>query len=331
MKSAAAGSPLLSVENLTVRYPKRDEAAVDDVSFKLVRGETLGLVGESGSGKSSVARAILQLPRPTSGSVVFDGIDLTAIPRRELRALRPRMQMMFQDSLSALNPRRSVKDIVLEGPRTWRRGTKEQRQLEAGELLSSVGIDPGVYGDRRPAQLSGGQRQRVGLARALALAPDLLVCDEPVSALDVSIQAQILELLARVQGEQDLTMLFISHDLAVVRYISDQIGVMYRGRLCEFGATDSVLGSPRHHYTAELLASVPEVDRPPRPSSSAAVSPPADKAGTANGGEPDGCPFAHRCPAATGLCRTVRPSLARISEDDHVACHHPRTNASPTG
>jgi oligopeptide transport system ATP-binding protein len=260
---------LLQVRNLVKQFPlKRGlviERTVDhvnavvDVSFDVERGETLGLVGESGSGKSTTGYCVLQVLKPTSGSVVFDGVELTQLSGEKLRRMRRRMQLVFQDPHSSLNPRMTVGDTVEEPLQIHKVGTRRERRARVRELLDVVGFDPS-FTNRYPHEFSGGQRQRIGIARALALAPDLLVLDEPVSALDVSIQAQILNLLKDLQQEFGLTYLFIAHDLAVVRAMSDHIAVMNEGRIVEFGEAEEVYASPKDEYTRELLQAVPIPD-----------------------------------------------------------------------
>jgi oligopeptide transport system ATP-binding protein len=269
MNAGAAREPLLSVRNLVKRFPiKRGllfertvgyVEAVDDVSFDIPRGETLGLVGESGSGKSTTGYCVLQVLRPTSGSVIFDGTDLTEVSGEDLRRFRRRMQLVFQDPHASLDPRMTVGDIVGEPLAVHRVGTRKERRARVRELLDTVGFDPS-FTNRYPHEFSGGQRQRIGIARALALSPDLVVCDEPVSALDVSIQAQILNLLKDLQAQFGLTYLFIAHDLAVVRSMSDRIAVMHDGRIVEQGPADEVYERPREEYTQELLRAIPLPD-----------------------------------------------------------------------
>ena len=254
--------PLLDVEDLHVTFQKGNQSvqAVAGVSFAIQEGETLGLVGESGCGKSTTGRAIVQVEKATSGQIRFGETELTALSRGDLRTLRTQVQMIFQDPISSLNPRRRVRDIVAEPLNIWSIGTKEERQSKVNAMLDQVGIDPYVNGGRRPREFSGGQCQRISIARALVLRPKLLVCDEIVSALDVSVQAQILNLLEDLKNEFGLTLLFIAHDLAVVKNVSDRVAVMYLGRLCEIAPSDILYQAPAHHYTAALLASAVEPD-----------------------------------------------------------------------
>ena len=263
------GEPLLVVENLKKYFPIKEGflidrtvdyvRAVDDVSFEIRQGETMGLVGESGSGKSTTGYCVLELLKPTSGSVRFDGEELTTMPRNELRRMRREMQIVFQDPYSSLNPRMTIGDIVGEPLLVHKIGDRKRRRRTVEELLEVVGFNPDFV-NRYPHEFSGGQRQRIGVARALALNPRLIVCDEPVSALDVSIQAQILNLLKDLQQAFGLTYLFIAHDLAVVREMSDQIAVMNRGKIVEAGTADQVYTNPRDDYTKALLAAVPVPD-----------------------------------------------------------------------
>ncbi|MGH3026001.1 MAG: ATP-binding cassette domain-containing protein, partial [Gaiellaceae bacterium] len=260
----AARDPLLKVRDLSVEFPVghgRTLKAVTDVSIDVFAGETLGLVGESGCGKSTVGRAIMQLPPPTRGSVAFDGTELTGLGAAEMRQVRPRLQMIFQDPISSLNPRRRVRDIIGEPLATWHRGTAESRRAKVRELMEQVGLDYEIAGERWRHEFSGGQCQRISIARALALEPAMLICDEPVSALDVSVLAQILNLLEEMKRSYNLTVVFVAHDLAVVKRVSDRVAVMYLGRLCEVAASDVLYENPQHPYTAALLAAIPT----PRP------------------------------------------------------------------
>jgi peptide/nickel transport system ATP-binding protein len=321
---------ILRVENLVVtfRLGRHDRVqAVSDVSFDVARGETLGLVGESGCGKSTTAKAIMYAPRPTSGRVTFEGHDMSALDRESLRKLRPEMQMIYQDPISSLNPRRRVNDIVGEGLSIWGRRTGAADKV--ADTLRSVGIDPEAAGDRRPHEFSGGQCQRICIARSLILEPSVLICDEPVSALDVSVQAQILNLLEDLKAEHGLTMVFIAHDLAVVRNISDRVAVMYLGKLCEVGPADSLYARPAHPYTAALIEAVPEPDPDiPVPLTALAgdLPSPIDP--------PSGCRFRTRCPRAQARCADEEPTLRRVTADgvDHVvACHFPLVDAETVG
>jgi peptide/nickel transport system ATP-binding protein len=317
-----ADESLLRVENLVMEFKSGKGQvvhAVTDVSLDVLEGETLGLVGESGCGKSTTGKAIMQLPPPTSGNVIFDGRDLTEAEGKELRALRTHLQMIFQDPISSLNPRRRVEDIVSEGLTIWKTGTKAERSKRVDEMLLTVGLDPEVSRGRRPHQFSGGQCQRISIARAVITEPRLIVCDEPVSALDVSVQAQILNLLEDMKARYGLTLMFIAHDLAVVKNISDRVAVMYLGRLCEVGDPDILYANPAHPYTAALLSAIPVPD----PS----VTPDAR---TTLAGEipsplspPSGCRFRTRCPKADQQCTDHVPIMEKVADDHFVACHHP--------
>jgi peptide/nickel transport system ATP-binding protein len=311
---------LVRVEHLTVEYPIDHHSrvhAVSDVSFDVATGETLGLVGETGCGKSTTGRAVLQLPPPTSGSVVYDGHELVGMPKGQLRELRPSMQIVLQDPISSLNPRRKVHDIVAAPLRVWKH---KPAQIEArvAEVLDAVGVDVSRVGDRRPRSFSGGQAQRICIARALVSQPRLLICDEPVSALDVSVQAQILNLLQDLKDQFRLTMLFISHDLAVVSHVSDRVAVMYLGKLCEIGDASTIYTTPAHPYTDALLASVPEPD-PTREMAAPALSPVMPSPVS----PPSGCRFRTRCTRATELCTTEEPLMQAVGDGRFVACHHP--------
>jgi len=295
----------------------RPVRAVEGVSFTVGRSETVALVGESGCGKSSVGRTILRLQEPTSGRTVFDGTDVFALDRTALRRLRRRMQIIFQDPYGSLNPRMTVGAAVAEGIEIHglAKGAEVARRVAA--LLEEVGLDPG-YARRYPHEFSGGQRQRIGIARALAVEPSFIVCDEPVSALDVSVQAQVLNLLADLQRERGLSYLFIAHDLAVVRQIARRVEVMYLGRIVESGPTEPLLASPRHPYTVALLSAVPEPDptrRRPRIVLGGDLPSPSDP--------PSGCPFHTRCfhPARNERCRTERPLLRPVGAT-LAACHY---------
>jgi oligopeptide/dipeptide ABC transporter ATP-binding protein len=323
---------LLEVRELVKHYAsgglfggaERPVRAVDGVSFEVARGETLALVGESGCGKSSVGRTILRLQEPTAGRFVFDGTDVFALDRAALRRLRRRMQIIFQDPYSSLNPRMTVGTAVAEGIEIHglARGPEVGRRV-AG-LLEEVGLDPG-YARRYPHEFSGGQRQRIGIARALAVEPSFIVCDEPVSALDVSVQAQVLNLLADLQRDRGLSYLFIAHDLAVVRQIAQRVAVMYLGRIVESGPTEALLASPRHPYTVALLSAVPEPD-PTRRRSRIVLG--GDLPSPSN--PPPGCPFHTRCfhPARNERCRTEVPALRPVGATV-AACHYAETTPAP--
>ncbi len=320
---------VLSVKNLIMEFNVgRNEIvhAVSDVSFDVKKGETLGIVGESGCGKSTTARSVVQLPKPTSGNVMVtsegDSIELTGLKGDALRKVRPKLQMIFQDPISSLNPRRIVREVVKEGLTIWPNGMSAQ-QIEdrVDEVLESVGIDPEIAANRRAHEFSGGQCQRISIARAVALDPEILICDEPVSALDVSVQAQILNLLEEMKEKYGLTLLFISHDLSVVRNVSDRVVVMYLGKICEIGSSDTIYSLPAHPYTRVLLASAPE------PAST------VDESESAIGDDipspinpPTGCRFRTRCPSAQTLCEEKEPEMQQVGDDHFVACHFPVVN-----
>ncbi len=313
---------LLRVEDLVVEFPVGHTGlkvnAVSGISFDVLRGETLGVVGESGCGKSTTGRAIMQLPRPTSGSVTFEGRQLTEMGRDEMRRARTRMQMIFQDPVSSLNPRRKVRDIVMEPLSIWKRGTSREQASKVDALLEEVGIDPQRAAESQPHQFSGGQCQRISIARSLVLDPTLIICDEPVSALDVSVQAQVLNLLEDLKAKHGLTLIFIAHDLAVVKNISDRVAVMYLGKICEVAPSDDLYRAPAHHYTQVLLDSIPVPD-PDVAATKTAIEgePPSPVL------PPPGCRFHPRCPAASDRCRTEEPQLRAIGIGHYVACHHP--------
>ncbi len=316
---------VLRVEDLVVDFPLGRTglvvSAVAGISLDVRRGETLGIVGESGCGKTTTGRAIMQLPGPTSGSVRLEGTELTTLATKPLRAARTRMQMIFQDPISSLNPRRSARNIVLEPLDIHKRGTSDERAAIVDRTLEEVGIDPERAAESRPHQFSGGQCQRISIARSLVLDPTLVICDEPVSALDVSVQAQVLNLLEELKTGRQLTLVFISHDLAVVKNISDRVAVMYLGKMCEVGPSETVYRDPAHPYTSLLLQSIPEIERAAGPRT------PAPLAGEPASPvlPPSGCRFHPRCPAATEDCATIEPELRAIGDDHFVACHHPRS------
>lgn len=317
-----ASKSVLRVEDLVVEFAlskKTIVKAVSGISLDLIEGETLSVVGESGCGKSTLGKAILQLIPTTSGSVEFGGSDLTKLDKDAVRNLRPKMQMIFQDPISSLDPRFTVKQLVAEPLEIWSRGSSEERAIKVDELLNSVGIDPTIAGDRKAYEFSGGQCQRISIARSLALEPTLLICDEPVSALDVSIQAQILNLLQDMKERYGLTMMFISHDLSVVKAISTRILVMYLGKVCEIATPDSLYDSPKHHYTHALVGSVPIPDPTKKINQVLLEGEPPSTVDP-----PSGCRFRTRCPAATELCATEEPQLRELGGGNFVACHHPR-------
>jgi peptide/nickel transport system ATP-binding protein len=323
---APAKELLLQLEHLRVWFPVRTGAfggskefvrAVDDVSLNLAQGETLGLVGESGCGKTTLARTIVRLNDPTGGTLRFRGKDVTGSKNRALRPFRRDVQMVFQDPQASLNPRKRVGQIVGAGLRL-RGASSEGAGTEVSKLLTQVGLDAD-HAQRYPHEFSGGQRQRIGIARALAANPQLIILDEPVSALDVSIQAQIVNLLDDLQDDLGLSYIFVAHDLSVVRHVSDRIAVMYLGKIVELSAADSLYAAPKHPYTASLLAAIPIPD-PDRV---------RDKSTIAQGelpsptNPPPGCRFNTRCPFATDICREVEPPLAQYPDGHLAACHHP--------
>ncbi|CAB4773027.1 MAG: ATP-binding cassette domain-containing protein [Actinobacteria bacterium] len=323
--SEANKKVVLSVKNLEVTFRKGRQrvSAVAGISFDLYEGETLGLVGESGCGKSTTGRALMQIVPSTGGQIFVDGDELTSLKKEEARNLRRKMQMIFQDPISSLNPRRRVKDIVAEPLDCWKTAKGAERDAIVSDLLNQVGIDPAVYGNRYARQFSGGQCQRISIARSLAMRPRLLICDEVVSALDVSIQAQILNLLEDLKKEYGLTMLFIAHDLAVVKNISDRVAVMYLGKLCEIGPSDTLYATPAHPYTSFLLGAALEAD------------PEIQQNHATLGGEPpsplnppSGCRFRTRCPFATEKCAAEEPQLRDIGSGHQVACHYPLVGAN---
>ena len=311
---------VLTADQLVVEFRsgRQTVQAVSGVSFSVRNGETLGLVGESGCGKSTTGRALVQVQPPTSGTVHYKGQDLTKLSGRDLRRVRTKIQMIFQDPISSLNPRRRVRDIVAEPLSIWRRGTRTERAAKVREMLEAVGIDPDTAGDRRPQEFSGGQCQRISIARALMAEPDLLICDEPVSALDVSVQAQILNLLADLKERFGLTMVFIAHDLAVVKNVSDRVAVMYLGKLVEIAESDELYRAAAHPYTEALLASIPEPDPDQRGGQKALTG---ELPSPLN--PPSGCRFRTRCPYAQELCAEQEPPLRDIRPGHQVACHFP--------
>jgi peptide/nickel transport system ATP-binding protein len=316
---------LLQVRDLVVEFPAHGGNkvhAVSGISFDVAKGETLGLVGESGCGKSTTGLAIMQLVKPNSGSVVLEKRDLATLKGESLRTARTEFQMIFQDPLASLNPRRRIREVVAEPLDIWPDHHDAPREELVAEMLEAVGLDAELMGSKKPKAFSGGQAQRIAIARALMLEPSLLVCDEPVASLDVSVQGQILNLLASMKARYGLTMLFIAHDLAVIKNVSDRLAVMYLGKLCEIGDADEVYERPAHHYTRALLDSVPRLG--------------ADHQAPPLGGEvpspvhpPSGCRFRTRCPAATEICAVEEPLMRPVGDDHFVACHHPLVEPVP--
>jgi oligopeptide/dipeptide ABC transporter ATP-binding protein len=335
-EARAGVGPLVEVEHLTKHFPVRQGVfarakgsvhAVEDVTLTVNRGESLGIVGESGCGKSTTARLMVRLIEPTAGSVRFDGEDITHWGPRRMRPLRREMQIIFQDPYSSLNPRKSVGQIIAE-PFVIHR-TEKDRKRRVQELLDRVGLSPEHY-NRYPHEFSGGQRQRIGVARALALQPKLIVCDEPVSALDVSVQAQILNLLKSLQAEFNLTYVFISHDLSVIRQVCDRIAVMYLGRVVEIGSSELLYEHPRHPYTAALLSAVPRHDVNGRGSSKQRIVLGGDVPSPVD--PPAACVFHPRCPRfQAGHCDVETPGLQRFEGDHEAACHYPVERWPMTG
>jgi oligopeptide/dipeptide ABC transporter ATP-binding protein len=328
----SATEPLLSVRDLVQEFVVRGAGgtkggvvqAVSGVSFDIMPGETLGIVGETGSGKSTLARAVLQAPRPKAGSVVFRGADLTRLRGGRLLQARRHMQFVWQDPFGSLDPKWKVRAIVEEPLVAYRDGDRAARRNRVDELLNLVGLDPERYAGRHPRELSGGQAQRVAIARAVALNPSLLICDEAVSSLDVLIQAQVLNLFERLRRELGLSYLFIAHDLALVKQVSDRVGVMYLGMFCEVGPGELVYKQPLHPYTRALLDSIPSTE------------PGAGRATATIKGEPpspidppSGCRFRTRCPRATEECALEVPPPRELAPGHVVACHHPLTEPVP--
>ncbi len=306
---------LVEAKNLSKKYNRF--TAINNLSLAIRRGETLGLVGESGCGKSTIGRTLLRLLEPTEGSVFFDGEDLNQLSATALKQTRKRMQMIFQDPYASLNPRMSVQQIIGEPIDIHRLAKGEKRKERIEELLNLVGLNRS-HMSRFPHEFSGGQRQRIGIARALAVKPEFIVCDEPLSALDVSIQAQIINLLKHLQQQMDLTYLFISHDLSVVKYISDRVAVMYLGELMELAPSNALYSNPRHPYTQALLSSIPIPD-PQIEKRRNRIVLQGDVPSSLE--LPSGCPFASRCPLATDQCRKERPVWKELEPDHFAACH----------
>jgi oligopeptide transport system ATP-binding protein len=325
--AAVADRPLLEVQGLRMHFPVTEGVlahrqigevkAVDGVDFAIRRGETLGLVGESGCGKTTTGRCILRLERPTAGAIIYDGVDIARLAAKDLQAWRRRIQVIFQDPYSSLNPRMKVGQIIAEPMKVHGiEPDAERRRARVRELLAVCGLNP-RFADRYPHEMSGGQRQRVGIARALALEPEFIVCDEAVSALDVSIQAQVVNLLEDLREKFNLTYLFIAHDLSVVRHLCQRVAVMYLGRIVEMAETDELFERPLHPYTQALLAAVPvpdpsiEASRVFRPAKGEVPSPM---------NPPSGCVFHPRCPVAVERCKAARPDLRELRPGHWVAC-----------
>jgi oligopeptide/dipeptide ABC transporter ATP-binding protein len=332
--AAPGGDTLLEVRHLVQEFVLRDYGgakggvlqAVADVSFDLHAGETLGIVGETGSGKSTLARSVIQAPPPKQGVVIFEGKDLVGLSHRAMKPVRRELQMVFQDPFTSLDPKWTVSRIVAEPLVAYGIGSRAERRERVKSLLDLVGLDPASYGRRRPRELSGGQAQRVAIARALVLEPKLILCDEPVSSLDVLVQAQVLNLFEKLRSELGLSYLFIAHDLAMVKQVSDRVAVMYLGKLCEIGPVRDIYRRPLHPYTLALLESIPTQE----PSAGKRAG------GHVISGElpspldpPSGCRFRTRCPRAAGRCAAETPELRPLGPDGHlVACHFPLTDAS---
>jgi oligopeptide/dipeptide ABC transporter ATP-binding protein len=324
--SQLAREALLSVRDVVQEFVVRERGggrggvvqAVSGVSFDIMPGETLGIVGETGSGKSTLARAILQAPRPKSGSVVFRGTELTRLHGRRLLQARRNLQFVFQDPFGSLDPKWRVRDIVAEPLVAYHVGDRAARARRVSELLDLVGLDPARYAMRHPRELSGGQAQRVAIARAVALSPSLLICDEAVSSLDVLIQAQVLNLLEELRRELGLSYLFIAHDLALVKQVSDRVAVMYLGKMCEMGPGETVYRGPLHPYTRALLDSIPSTEPGARRSAATIKGEPPSPISP-----PSGCRFRTRCPLARGRCAEQEPAPVQLAPGHVVACHFP--------
>ena len=325
--SHASDELLVDVQNLQIHFPVMagfliqrkvaENKAVDGITFNVKKGETVGLVGESGCGKSTTGRAILQLYKPTGGKVIFDGKDMATLRGEDMRLMRRRMQMVFQDPYASLNPRMSVRDIIGEPLLIHKLGSTAERRERVAELMRIVGLNP-YYATRFPHEFSGGQRQRIGIARSLAVSPDFIVCDEPVSALDVSIQAQVINLLEELQEQFGLTYLFIAHDLAVVRHISDRVAVMYLGKMMEMSGRNEIYDNPLHPYTKALLSAVPIPD-PALERKRERIILTGDVPSSLR--PPRGCVFHTRCPIAIDDCRQIIPEWREAEPGHWVACH----------
>jgi oligopeptide/dipeptide ABC transporter ATP-binding protein len=329
---ATRPDPLLSARDLVQEFVVRERGgsrggvvqAVSGVSFDVMPGETLGVVGETGSGKSTLARAVLQAPRPKSGSVVFRGTDLTTLRGRGLLQARQHLQFVFQDPFGSLDPKWKVRSIVEEPLIAYHTGGRAARRKRVNELLDLVGLDPARYAKRHPRELSGGQAQRVAIARAVALEPSLLICDEAVSSLDVLIQAQVLNLFERLRRELGLSYLFIAHDLALVKQVSDRVAVMYLGKFCEVGPGELVYKQPLHPYTKALLDSIPSTEP-----GAARASAPLQGEPPSPINPPSGCRFRTRCPRAVDKCASEVPEPRELAPGHLVACHFPLTEPAP--
>jgi oligopeptide/dipeptide ABC transporter ATP-binding protein len=321
-------APILRIENVTKDFVIKRATlsslpvhlrAVNDVSLDVYPGETLGVVGESGCGKSTLGRAILQLTSPSAGRILFDGNDITRLSRQQLKAIRQDIQIIFQDPYSSLNPRMKVRDIIAEPLENFL-SSRSEINKRVREVMEIVRL-PVEYADRYPHEFSGGQRQRIGIARAMAIRPRLIVCDEAVSALDVSVQAQILNLLKEIQRETNVALVFISHNLGVVRYLSHRVAVMYLGKVVELATEQELFGRPLHPYTSALLAAIPETDysrRGARKYLTGDIPSPIDP--------PPGCPFHQRCPKMQPVCRTAVPALNEVEPMHWAACHFPNVD-----
>ena len=332
---SSGNRPLVSVRDLKMHFPIHggllrrqvgEVKAVDGVSFDIAEGETLGLVGESGCGKSTCGRAILRLYDPTSGEIMMDGTEIAKLPQTQLRKMRPVMQMVFQDPQASLNPRMTVEAIIAEPLDEHTTMTKAEKRERVLELMDAVGLNR-AFASRYPHAFSGGQRQRIGIARALALNPKFVVCDEPIAALDVSIQAQVVNLLEDLQRQFGLTYLFISHDLSMVRHIATRVAVMYLGKIVELAPRDALYGDPKHPYTQALLSAVPEPD-PDMQADRTVLQ--GDVPSPAN--PPQGCNFCTRCPQVMDICREIDPEFRELAPGHFAACHlynetSPRTEA----
>jgi oligopeptide/dipeptide ABC transporter ATP-binding protein len=319
-------APLLRVRDVVQEFHLAGKGTVhacSGVSLEVCEGEALGVVGESGSGKSTLVRSILQSPRPKSGQVLFQGQDMTRLHGKELLAIRRHLQTVYQDPFGSLEPRWKALDIIAEPLVGYGIGDRHSRRARAAELLEMVGLDPAVHGQRRPAQLSGGQCQRVAIARALALQPKLLILDEAVSSLDVLSQSQVMILFERLRTELGLSYLFVAHDLAVVKQVSDRVAVMYLGKLCEVGPAQELYAAPRHPYTSALLASVPSPVPGQRTGLNGRARAPIAGEVPSPLAPPSGCRFRTRCPRAQALCAAEEPQPQPVGQDHTVACHFP--------